>query len=190
MHKTIRLFIDTEFVSFDYLEPLSIGLYCPTNSGLNAYFERLDYEHLLRRHDESALNFLRTEVLPQLGKKKTLGDMREQGVAVTSAGFAEVQKSVQGYFERIRASLRKDQRFEVWADFSGDFDVLKQFLGKSTNPYGIIQIDFWEKLMAVHSPEMVASMRAKLEGECPYAFLNRHHAFRDAWVLGQKFSAF
>jgi len=123
------IFLDTEFVGFESLEPLSLAFY-PIDPDLqSAYFE-LDTDIIdLTPLTEDNRNFMINEVLPQLNVADSLKALTESGVQVFRGSPSELMSQIFNYLQRCSQVAAK-QKDKVWlvSDYQGDIAVLKKFV--------------------------------------------------------------
>jgi hypothetical protein len=93
------IFLDTEFIGFKSLQPLSVGL-CPLNAKLpSAYFELEIDQPDISRLDEEDQFFMTTEVLCQLGISEQLRALELIGVRTLRSNFSELEGAIYKYLK-------------------------------------------------------------------------------------------
>lgn len=188
------IFLDTEFVGFESLEPLSIAFY-PIDTDLqSAYFE-LDIDNIdLTPLTEDNRNFMINEVLPQLNVADSLKALIGSGVQVCRGTPPQLMSQIFNYLERCSQVAAK-QKKKVWlvSDYQGDFEVLNKFVDQELlNTLWIRQImikqvvpENWRAEAAyVRCQSALFAAGLKLTSTVK---LRRHHAYFDAFVMCESY---
>lgn len=188
------IFLDTEFVGFDSLEPLSIAFY-PLDTNLQpAYFEVNTDKIDLAQLAEENRSFMTIEVLPQLNIADSLKALTESGVQVCRAAFPQLSDQIFSYLRQCSLVAAK-QKDKIWlvSDYRGDFEVLKKFVDQELlNTLWIRQImikqvvpENWRAEAAyVRCQSTLFAEGLELTSTVK---LQRHHAYFDAFVMCESY---
>lgn len=190
------IFLDTEFIGFKSLHPLSVGL-CPLNAKLPpAYFELEVDQPDISRLDEEDQFFMTTEVLCQLGISEQLRALELIGVRTLRSNFSELEGAIYKYLKAC-SEVAACTKEKIWliSDYSGDFDVLRKFVNQEyLNGLGVREItvdklipEIW-KVQADYTNFQNELFKVGLKiGE--RLTLKRHHAYFDAWAMRESFKS-
>lgn len=188
------IFLDTEFVGFESLEPLSIAFY-PIDPDLrSAYFE-VDIDHVdLSSLPEDNRNFMIGEVLPQLNVPDSLKALTESGVQVCRGSTSQLMSQTFNYLQCCSQVAAK-QKDKVWlvSDYQGDFEVLKKFVDQEVlNTLWVRQIMIKQVVPENWRAEAAyVRCQSALFGKglelTPIVKLRRHHAYFDAFVMCESY---
>lgn len=162
------LFLDTEFYDFKSLSFISLGL-CDENAEHCLYLES-DKMNL-----DAATPFVRTEVLPQLGRSKCeLAQMDNH----TALGVV---------LREHLATLSKQARITIVADYEGDFTILSRLLGVGNLSEANLGWEYISKVLPLSSytPEIYAQAKSiHISTVWPrYPSIRAHHALFDARAM-------
>lgn len=188
------IFLDTEFIGFKELSPLSLG-FCPVDNELpSAYFELAIEKPDISLLDEEGQLFMTTEVLSQIGVARQLDGLTSLGIRCVRDGPNKLENAIYRYLSEC-SEIAKSKKEKIWlvSDYSGDFAVLKKFVPQDElNSLWIREI-FVDKLV----PELWRAQSAYIHCQSTLfkeglllgdgVKLNRHHAFFDAWVMAQSY---
>jgi hypothetical protein len=188
------IFLDTEFVGFESLEPLSIAFY-PIDPNLqSAYFELDTDEVDLSSLTEENHNFMASEVLPQLNVADSLSALVGSGVRVCRDTHSQLTSQIFSYLQQC-SLVAAEQKDKVWlvSDYQGDFEVLKKFVDQELlNSLWIRQIMI-KQVVPENWRAEAAYVRCQnalfAEGLelTPTVKLQRHHAYFDAFVMCESY---
>lgn len=160
------VFLDTEFLPDGARPPVLLSIGLCTMDGAEFYGELAPGTGI-----DFADEFLRTRVLPQLGKVGTAEDLASLGKAVVAWFDALGQAEV-----------------EVCYDYHVDFDLVEQVIGASPKPPETA-------LIPTHVGYLNGEPAGELAAKACFAQLEqvrnlrRHHALADALALRSKFLA-
>jgi len=190
----LDIFLDSEFVGFELLEPLSIAFY-PLESALpSAYFEVDTQDVDLTCLSDEDQKFIRSEVLSQLNVSSSLAALKDAGVLTSRSDKSKLAVDIFNYLEMC-AQVAATQKDKVWliSDYQGDFEVLKKFADQEQlNSLWIRQImikqvvpDNWRAEAAyVRCQNTLFSEGLELTSTVR---LQRHHAYFDAFVMCESY---
>lgn len=188
------IFLDTEFVGFDSLEPLSIAFY-PLDTNLQpAYFEVHTDKIDLAQLAEENRSFMSSEVLPQLNVADSLRALTESGVRVCRAASPQLSDQIFSYLKQC-SQVAANQKDKIWlvSDYQGDFEVLKKFVDQELlNALWVRQImikqvvpENWRAEAAyVRCQSTLFAEGLELTSTIK---LQRHHAYFDAFVMCESY---
>lgn len=179
----MEIFFDTEFVCFKSLEPLSIGFSSPFEQGGEGYFERTDIYDATSKSD-SDLDFLKKEVLSQMRYDLT-EDLSKRGVVCGRDQMHLLQDQVYKFLLNAR-NFSKNGNIVLVSDYAGDFTVLNKILPFEKQKELNIKYAFPAILLGQGS-QMRKEDFLELFNKHPFEGLKQHHAYLDAWVLGNSF---
>lgn len=190
------LFFDTEFISFEKYNPLSLGFAALSEDMPSAYFE-LD----LDRVDLSSLNadqrhYVRTIVLNQLDQPQALKMLQDQGVLAMREPMELLSGKMRDYLtDCAKRAKSKGKQLVLTSDFDGDFLVLSRFvepaylqgLGVKTDYINVVvRGSYRPKRAYLDRQEHLFANPDEFE---PSAMIRRHHSYFDAWVMRQCYLA-
>jgi hypothetical protein len=190
----LDIFLDSEFVGFELLEPLSIAFY-PLESALpSAYFEVDTQDVDLTCLSDTDQKFIRSEVLSQFNVSSSLAALRDVGVLTSRSDKSKLAVDIFNYLEMC-AQVAEKQKDKVWliSEYQGDFEVLKKFVDQEQlNSLWIRQImikqvvpENWraeaayvrcQNALFAEGLELTSTVR-----------LQRHHAYFDAFVMCESY---
>lgn len=188
------LFLDTEFIGFKELSPLSVG-FCPLDNELpSAYFELAIDEPDISLLDEEGQSFITTEVLSQIGVAEQFCGLENLGIRCLRSEAKGLEIEIYRYLAECSAIAEKKKE-KIWlvSDYSGDFTVLKKFVPQDyLNSLWIREIfvdrlvpELWRAQAAyIHCQSTLFKEGLTLDNGVK---LNRHHAYFDAWVMAQSY---
>lgn len=188
------IFLDTEFVGFEILDPLSIA-FCPIDAGLEpAYFE-VDTDHVdLARLSDEDRKFMAAEVVPQLNIPDSLKALTEAGVRTYRGEQTELMANIFAYLQHCsKIAAKKKEKVWLVSDYHGDFEVLKKFVDQE------LLNTLWIRLIMIKQvvPENWRAEAAYVRCQSalfdegleltPIVKLRRHHAYFDAFVMCESY---
>lgn len=162
------LFLDTEFYDYKTLSFISLGL-CDERAEKCLYLEsdKMDLD--------GANAFVRSEVLPQLGKSK--------------CGLAQMdnERALGDILRGYLSTHAQNAKITIVADYEGDFTILSRLLGVSTLSEANLSWEYISKVLPLsnNTPEIYATYRMKhlTKPWDQYPSLRAHHALYDARAL-------
>lgn len=188
------IFLDSEFVGFELLEPLSLAFY-PLESTLpSAYFEVETKDVDLTFLSDEDQKFIRSEVLPQLNVSCSFAALKDAGVLTDRSDKSQLTAQIFRYL-KMCSQVAARQKDKVWlvSDYQGDFAVLKKFVDQDLlNSLWIRQIMI-KQVVPENWRAEAAYVRCQSalfdEGLelTPTVKLRRHHAYFDAFVMCESY---
>lgn len=190
------VFFDTEFLSARLLLPLSLGFVPFDDESPMGYFELEKASHDLSVLPFKDRDFVRDQVLSQLGNQAQLDELSAGAVNVCRAEHTLLAQAIERHLADFSARAKAQSKTPVLVtDFSGDLLVLSKLVSLQA----MADMGFCAQYISRLVPEDARVRSAYLVRQAhlfnnPAEFplcegLARHHALLDAWVMKQCYLA-